>query len=305
MRILVIGANGFVGPHLCRFLEDCGDDVVRLNGPGGPRPQGGAAIDIRDVGAVKEAVDRADPDAIVHLAGISSVAQSHENPGAALEANALGTLNVCVAVRASKRPIRLLYVSSGEVYGVVPGDQPASEGTPLAPSSPYAASKVAAETVCFQFARSYGLHIVCARPFNHLGAGQAPTFAIPSFARQLAHARQTGGTAALAVGNLAHVRDFSHVRDVVAAYRLLLDRGASGEAYNICSERGRSMRSILDELVELAGVTADVRVDEAKLRPVDIPFLVGSGRRIRDLGWAPRWTVRDALTDVLADAVTP
>jgi GDP-4-dehydro-6-deoxy-D-mannose reductase len=303
MRVLVMGANGFVGPHLCRLLEDSGDEVVPVGGPGAETMIGAVPIDVRDAWAVADAISRAHPDAIVNLAGISSVAQSHENPSAALEVNVLGTLNVCIAVRASKRPIRLLYVSSGEVYGAVPGDQPATEATPLAPSSPYAASKVAAETVCFQFARSYGLHIVCARPFNHLGAGQAPAFAIPSFARQLEQAREAGGTAALSVGNLAHVRDFSHVRDVVAAYGLLLGQGVSGEVYNICSEQGRSMRSILDELVDLAGVRADVHVDEAKLRPVDIPFLVGSSLRIRALGWAPRWTVRDALKDVLADAV--
>jgi GDP-4-dehydro-6-deoxy-D-mannose reductase len=302
MRVLVIGANGFVGPHLCRLLEDSGDEVVRVNGPGGVQSPSVAQIDLRDARAVSEAVGSAHPDAIVNLAGMSSVAQSHENPSAAFEINGLGALNVCIAMRASKPGVRLLYVSSGEIYGAVSTERPAAEDTIPAPLSPYAASKVAAETACFQFARSYGLHVVCARPFNHLGAGQALAFAIPSFARQLEQARKISGTAMLSVGNLAPVRDFSHVRDVVAAYRLLLERGVRGEAYNICSGQGRSMRSILEELIELAGVSTEIRVDPAKCRPVDIPALVGSAAKVRALGWSPRLTVRDALRDVLADA---
>jgi GDP-4-dehydro-6-deoxy-D-mannose reductase len=301
MRVVVVGANGFVGPHLCRFLTESGDDVVALGGPSGAPPSGGRVVDVRDEAAVRGAIERADPDAVVHVAGISSVAQSHESPSTTFEVNALGALNVCMALRSSRRGIRLLYVSSGEVYGALPADQMATEQTPLAPSSPYAASKVAAETVCFQFARSYGLHIVCARPFNHLGSGQAANFAVPSFARQLAQALKAGGPAVLSVGSLAQIRDFSHVRDVVAGYRLLLDRGASGEAYNIASGVGRSMASLLDDLIELVGVAVDVNVDPAKIRPVDIPYLVGSAAKLRALGWSPRWTVRDALKDVLAD----
>jgi GDP-4-dehydro-6-deoxy-D-mannose reductase len=304
MRVLVIGANGFVGPHLCRLLEDSGDEVVPLCGVGGMHLPNAVQIDVRDARAVSDAVRSVSPHAIINLAGISSVSYSHENPTATLEVNALGALNVCLAARASESGVRLLFVSSGEVYGTVPEEQPATEQTVVAPTSPYAASKVAAETICFQFARSYGLHVVCARPFNHLGVGQAPAFAIPSFARQLEQARRTGSGAALSVGNLAPIRDFSHVRDVVAAYRLLLERGISGQVYNICSGHGRSMRSILDELVELAGVRADIHVDPGKLRPVDIPSLVGSAAKVRALGWSPRWSVRDALSDVLADMTT-
>ena len=300
MRVLVIGANGFVGPHLCGLLSNSGDDVVRLGGPG-PTQQGDATVDVRDAGAVMQAVRTAAPDAVINLAGISSVALSHQSPSATYEVNVLGALNVCLAVRALKPGVRLLYVSSGEVYGSIPGEQPATEQAPLAPSSPYAASKVAAETVCFQVARSYGLHVVCVRPFNHLGAGQAPTFAIPSFARQLLQARKSGETAQVSVGNLEPVRDCSHGRDVVGAYRLLLDRGGPGETYNVCSGQGRSMRSILDELIELAAVPAEVRVDPAKVRQVEIPWMVGSAAKIQSLGWSPRSTVRDALKDVLAD----
>jgi GDP-4-dehydro-6-deoxy-D-mannose reductase len=304
MRVLVIGANGFVGPHVCRALQQAGDEVIALDGVGGAGPQaqaGTSVIDVRDGPAVTEAIGRARPDAIIHLAGVSSVAHSHDDPVGTFEVNTLGALNVCVAVKTSVPAARLLYVSSGEVYGAVPDGAPATEQTVLAPSSPYAASKVAAESVCLQFARSYGLHVICARPYNHIGPGQSPTFAIPSFARQLMEARRAGRSATLLVGNLEPVRDFSHVLDVAAAYRLLLLRGLSGEVYNVCSGQGRSIRSMLDELVELVGLQVDIQIDPAKLRPVDLPFMIGDATKLRALGWAPRLTVRDALTDLLSE----
>ncbi len=304
MRVLVTGADGFVGGHLCEALEAAGDVVLPLCGSSHSRLVSTCAhaqvIDIRDPQAVREAVLRARPDAIIHMAAVSSVARSHSEPADTFEVNARGTLSLCLAARALESPVRVLLVSSGEVYGVVTNDL-ADEETRLAPLSPYAASKAAAEIVAFQFARSYGLHVVCARPFTHLGAGQAPTFAIPSFARQLVAVRQSGGSGTLSVGDLEPIRDFSHVRDVVSAYRLLLDRAPSGETYNVCSGEGRSVRSVLDELIELTQVTVDVRVDPSKLRPTEIPRLVGNPAKLHALGWTPRWTVRDALADVLAE----
>jgi GDP-4-dehydro-6-deoxy-D-mannose reductase len=303
MRVLVTGADGFVGPHLCRFLEARGDTAVPVHGP---RPAGRTAdalhLDVRDGAAVRDLFARIEPDAVIHLAGISSVAFSHGEPAATFEINALGALHVCVAARALGPKVRLLLVSSGEVYGARSSDQPTVESAPLHPTSPYAASKVAAEVLGLQFARAYGLHVVCARPFNHLGAGQAPSFAIPSFARQLAGARARRERTRMSVGNLEPVRDFSHVDDVVEAYRLLLERGAPGEVYNVCSGHGRSIRSVLDELVTLAGVSVDVVVDPAKLRPADIPILIGDPAKLGALGWAPKRTVRDALAQVLAEA---
>jgi GDP-4-dehydro-6-deoxy-D-mannose reductase len=287
-------------------LEHAGDEVIPLYGIGAteqPLHTSTAVIDVRDRQAVAEAIAHARPEAIVHLAGVSSVAHSHGDPVGTFEINALGALNVCVAIKASAPTARLLYISSGEVYGAVPNRAPATEQTALAPCSPYAASKVAAETACLQFARSYGLHVVCARPYNHIGPGQAPTFAIPSFAQQLREARQAGRGATLLVGNLEPVRDFSHVLDVVAAYRVLLLRGLSGEVYNVCSGHGRTIRSMLDELVELVGIPADIQIDPGKVRPVDLPFLVGDASKLRALGWVPRLTVRDALVDLLSQTL--
>jgi GDP-4-dehydro-6-deoxy-D-mannose reductase len=303
MRVLVTGADGFVGHHLRAYLHGRGDTVVAWAGPrpANHPPPDFDVVDVRDATAVHLAVANAKPDAIIHLAAISSVAQSHAEPALALEVNAMGTLHLCAAAKALSPSPRLLLVSSGEVYGDT-GTQPATETTVLAPTSPYAASKVAAEAVAFQFARSYGMRVVCARPFNHLGRGQAPNFAVPAFARQLVEARRSRARRAMSVGNLDPIRDFSDVGDVVEAYGLLLDRGVSGESYNVSSGTGHSIRSILQQLVEITEVDIDVRVDPAKVRASELPVLVGDSSKIRALGWVPRRTLGDTLRDVVADA---
>jgi GDP-4-dehydro-6-deoxy-D-mannose reductase len=306
MRVLVTGSDGFVGGHLCRLLRDSGDDVVAWHGPrefGSPaNVEHPEVVDVRNAQAVHDAVDRARPEAIIHLAAISSVARSNAEPAVTFDVNTMGTLHLCVAAKTLAPGARVLLVSSGEVYGPTAPGERATEAAPLAPTSPYAASKAAAETIGLQFARSYGLHVVCARPFTHLGTGQAAGFSIQSFARQLVEARsRREARATISVGNLEPVRDFSHVRDVVAAYRLLLQRGARGEAYNVCSGEGRSIRSVLEELVELCGASVEVRIDRARLRPADLPNLVGDASKLHALGWEPRWTLRDALRDILAE----
>jgi GDP-4-dehydro-6-deoxy-D-mannose reductase len=303
MRVLVTGADGFVGDHLSRYLLERGDTVI---GWAGPRPGNHApppfdVVDVRDAAAVHTALAKARPDAVVHLAAISSVTQSHAEPALAFAVNAMGALHLCTAAKAVSPSPRVLLVSSGEVYGNT-GERAATETAVLRPTSPYAASKIAAEAVALQFARSYAMQVVCARPFNHLGRGQAPNFAVPAFARQLVDARRSRARRAIAVGNLEPVRDFSDVRDVVAAYGLLLDRGLSGEVYNVSSGVGRSMRSLLDELIAIAEVDVDVRVDPARVRATELPVLIGDSSKIRALGWAPTHTLAETLGEVIADA---
>ncbi|WP_394838086.1 GDP-mannose 4,6-dehydratase [Pendulispora rubella] len=298
MRILVTGADGFVGKHLCRHLRDDGADVFELRGPETPGP---ANIDLTDGEAVARAVHEYRPEGVVHLAGFSSVAQSHADPARAFAVNVLGTVNILAALRKSAPAARTVVVSSGEVYGKISEGQHATETSPLAPSSPYAASKAAAETAAGQFFRSYGLPVVVARPFNHLGAGQAAHFVVPSFARQLLAIRTGKIEARLEVGNLEPVRDFSHVRDVVEAYRLLLLRGAPGEAYNVGSGTGRSILSVLGELRNLVGVDVEPTVSPERFRPAEIPYLVGDAAKLRALGWQPKRTVTEALRDVIEE----
>jgi len=294
VRVLVTGAGGFVGRHLTRFLASVGDEVIACPGPEGP-----GALDVTAATAVQRRVAEATPDAIVHLAGISSVAWSHANAGKTMAVNVIGTTNLLEAVRTEAPRARLLLVGSGEMYGRLQDGRPAREEDPLRPLSPYASSKGAAEQVAGQYAASYGLQVVCARPFNHLGAGQSPQFVVPSFARQIAEVKHGRREAVIEVGDLSPVRDFLHVVDVVRGYRSLLLPSTPTGVYNLCSGTGRSIRSVLDELLKLAGVQAEVRVDPARLRPIEIPWLVGDSSRASAIGWPPQHAVTDALREVL------
>jgi GDP-4-dehydro-6-deoxy-D-mannose reductase len=298
MRVLITGANGFVGVHLSRALQRAGHEVVALSGPGGPEPH----CDLRDGAAVRKIVSNTRPTAVVHLAAVSSVAASHQEPGRTVELNVGGTLNLLEGLRREAPSARLVLVGSGEMYGASLGRRPAREDDQLIPLSPYAASKVSAEVLGFQYARSYGLDVVCARPFTHLGSGQAASFAVPSFARQVAAIKSGRSQARVSVGNLDVVRDILHVDDVVAAYVLLLNAGQSGRAYNIASGSGRTMRSLLDGLIAAAKVSVEVWVDPERVRPVEIPEMIGDASRLGELGWTPALTVEAALSDVLKDA---
>ena len=300
MRILVTGADGFAGPYLCELLRAAGDEVVEAHGP---RAEGASMtalnFDIADEAAVRAAVEKARPEGIIHLAAFSSVARSHGNPARVFAVNALGTVNLLTAVRESAPEARVLLISSGEVYGPVPEGARASEEQALVPLSPYAISKQAAELAGQQFHRSYGLQVVVARAFSPLGAGQDPTFVVPSFAAQLRAIRQKKADPVLRAGNLEAIRDFSHVRDMAAAYRLLLTAGVAGQTYNVCSGIGRTIRSVLEEMLAVSGLSVRIELDPARLRPLDIPSLVGAPDKLRALGWEPKHTVTSALREVL------
>jgi GDP-4-dehydro-6-deoxy-D-mannose reductase len=300
MRVLVTGAGGFVGRHLCEHLAARGDQPVAVGLPDGP--DAAAHLDVTDAPSVIEAMEAARPDAVVHLAGLSSVAASHREPARTFAVNALGAVHVLAAARQVAPRARVLLVGSSEMYGAVEAGTRATEDAPLRPLSPYASSKVAAEVAGFQFFRGPGLAVISARPFNHLGRGQRTDFVVPSFAAQIAAIRKGSAPAVLQVGNLGPVRDFSHVDDVVRAYRLLLEEGEPGQAYNICSGEGRSIRSILERMLALAGLEARIEVDPARFRESDLPYLVGDPRKLHALGWTPERSVDEALRDALDDA---
>jgi GDP-4-dehydro-6-deoxy-D-mannose reductase len=302
MRVLVTGADGFVGKHLCRHLRENGDEVIEAHGPRGDSAHApGLSVDVTALESVRACVAEARPDGVIHLAGFSSVAKSHQDPARAFAVNAQGSVNLLVALKESAPRARVVLVGSGEMYGAVPSGTRATEDTPLRPLSPYAAAKVAAEVAGLQFTRGYKLEVVSARPFNHLGPGQDPGFVVPAFAAQLARIGADQAEPVLKVGDLGPIRDFSHVRDVVAAYRLMLLRGEAGAAYNVCSGAGRSIRDLLDEMLRLSGVNARVEVDPARLRPAEIPSLVGDPARLIALGWEPRLGATDALREVLEE----
>jgi GDP-4-dehydro-6-deoxy-D-mannose reductase len=299
VRVLVTGSSGFVGQHLSRYLISVGDEVIPCPGPDGP-----GALDVTDGAAVLHRVAEVQPEAIVHLAAVSSVAWSHTHPAKTFLVNTLGTVNLLEAVRTAAPKARLLLVGSGEMYGRLVGGHRAHEADPLRPLSPYAASKCAAEEAARQYAASYDISVVFARPFNHLGAGQALQFVVPSFARQIADVKAGKRVPIVEVGDLSPVRDFLHVEDVVRGYRMLLMAGEPTVAYNLCSGDPVAIRALLEQLVEIAGVQVEIRVDPTRFRPVEIPWLVGDGSRAHSVGWAPRRTTREALNEALGEALS-
>ena len=256
--------------------------------------------DVADGAAVGRVMADVVPDAVYHLAAMTHVGESWEHPGQVLRVNVLGTAEILAAARSIEGSPRVLVVSSAEVYGVVtPAQLPLGEDTPTQPASPYAASKLAAEAVAFQAWRGYGQHVIVVRPFNHIGPGQSPNFFVPALAKRIVDARRSGARS-LPVGTLTTRRDFTDVRDVVAAYRLLVERGVPGEVYNVCSGRDVAMSEVATRLLELAGVDLTLETDPSLVRPVDVPVLRGSAERLRvATGWEPHIPLAATLADVL------
>ena len=303
MRALITGAGGFVGPHLARHLESCGDRVVPIDLGNGP--------DLRDHGAWADTVAGVSPDVIYHLAGWSDVGGSWSDPLSTFEVNVMGTMSVLEAARRAGTG-RVVVVSSADVYGTVtPAELPITEEHPVRPRSPYGASKQATEAAALHYHRGRGLDVVVVRPFNHIGPGQSHRFAAPSFARQIAAAEQPGhGTngddtepVTLRHGDLTPERDLTDVRDVVRAYRLLATSGQPGECYNVCSGRAVAMSRVLDTLLGLSGAAIRPEVDPDLLRPVEVPALRGSPDKLAAAtGWHPTIELDQTLGEVLDDA---
>jgi GDP-4-dehydro-6-deoxy-D-mannose reductase len=295
VKALVTGAGGFVGPHLCAHLRAAGDEVVD---PGNER----AGFDITDREIVEDVLTRHRPDVLYHLAARSDVAASWRDPSGTLRVNVEGTQHVLDGARAAGVQ-RVLVVGSAEEYGRVdPADLPLREDAPLRPITPYGASKVAASYVALQAWLGAGLETIRVRPFSHTGPGQLDTFLIPALARRIA-AAERDANATVAVGALDPIRDVSDVRDVVRAYRLLMEEGVPGEVYNVCGGTGIAVREIVDQLVGRARRPVRVEVDPALLRPVEVPVLVGDAAKLRAAtGWAPEHAIDATLDDVLAEA---
>lgn len=292
MRVLVTGASGFVGSWLARACEDAGEQVARASRADG--------VDLRDVAAARAAVRAAQPDVVYHLAALASVARSWEQPRAVLEDNIALTLGVLEAVRAEAPEARVLAVSSGEVYGP-PATLPVTEDAPLRPQSPYAVSKVACDLLAGLYADAHGLAVVRARPFNHSGPGQGPTYVLSSFCRQVAAARRAGRPLEVVSGNPETRRDYSDVRDVVRAYRMLAARGQPGAVYNVCSGASASGAELIALVEQAAGEPVRHRIDEALVREHEVMEVCGSCARLAEAtGWAPEIPLARTVADTLA-----
>ncbi len=259
-------------------------------------------FELLDPAQVDAQLALARPDAVLHLAAQSNVPLSFQDPEGTLRVNLIGTLRLFEGFRRAGISPRVVFVSSGDVYGHVPeSEMPITEERVPHPRNPYAVSKVAAEALCFQWSRTEHLGVTVARPFNHVGAGQSDAFALPAFARQIAEIKAGRREPVIEVGDIDVTRDFLHVNDVVEGYLALLATGEPGGIYNIASGQDRRVRDLLERMIALAGVRAEIRPDPARHRHAEQRAVRGSNAKIKGLGWQPTRGIDEALAEILQD----
>lgn len=311
MRVLVTGAGGFVGRHLVRELDGAGYDILATDIIEAPADSGRdgyservtfGRLDLTDMGGLQAVLSDYAPRAVFHLAAQSSAARSFEEPRETLETNIFGTFNLLEAVRASMgdTPPRFLSVGSCEEYGRRgPEEMPLTERSPVEPVSPYAVSKAAQSMLVLQYHSAYGIECMATRSFSHTGPGQTDRFVLPAFAKQCAAIKAGLSEPQIRVGNLEVTRDFLDVRDVVRAYRLLIEKGLAGTIYNVCRGEGLSLGEALSALEGMTGREVETKTDPGLLRPVDVPLLVGDSGRLRaETNWTPSISKERMLEDL-------
>ena len=276
MKALIIGAAGFVGKYLIDHLVDEGWDVAATRLPSETIDTHVPVheLDILEPDSIAALLEETKPECIFHLAAQSSVAVSWEQPALTVDVNIKGAVNLLEAVRGMAKPSRVLLIGSGEEYGyVLPEELPIREDTPLRPGNIYAATKIAQGMIGQIYARAYGIEVIIIRAFNHAGPGQADTFVLPNFCKQVAMIEAGLSPPVIKVGNLEAKRDFTDVRDIVRAYRLLAEKGECGEIYNVGSGKAVTVRELLGMILSLAKVEISVVTDPSRIRPSEVPVI--------------------------------
>lgn len=292
MRALITGGNGFVGRHLAEHLRASGDDVVAVD----------RDCNVTVEGRVERALREHEPDVIYHLAAMTHVGESWNNRIEFVRVNVFGTRNVLEAAHKVVPTAPILLVSSADVYGIVSeGELPLLETHPAVPANPYAQSKLQAELLAQNVARETGQRVVIVRPFNHVGPGQSTKFVIPALVSRLLDAKERE-LDEISVGDLSTRRDFSDVRDIVRAYRLLMEKGRSGEIYNVASGHDTALVDIANDLVERIVPNVKLVPDVALIRPVEVPVMRGSYDKTNQAtGWEPTISLSTSLDDVIEE----
>ncbi|MCH7760851.1 GDP-mannose 4,6-dehydratase [candidate division TA06 bacterium] len=310
MRVLITGVTGFAGSHLCDLLltkedvEIFGVKRWRSQTENIEHLQSKITLlegDIRDSTSMREILKKVRPDRIFHLAAQSFVLTSWKLPMEVLETNIMGQLNLLEGVRSLGLDPLIHIAGSSEEYGLVqPEDLPLKEETPLRPLSPYGVSKVVQDLLGFQYFKSYGMRIIRTRGFNHTGPRRGSVFVTSDFAHQISLIEKKRIKPVIRVGNLEAVRDFTDVRDMMRGYWLALEKGEPGEVYNIASGKGIKIREVLDCLLKLSGVEVKIEEDPEKMRPSDVPILIGDSHKFREKsGWRPEIPFEKTLRDIL------
>ena len=309
MRILVTGAAGFGGRHACRELSEHGHIVVGADCVSVPQDVAAIAewfkLDVGRADACQDVLAQARPDACLHLAGIAFVPNADAAAEKVFQVNTLGTLHMLDAAAAVASSMRMLVVTTSEVYGddgKQPDAEPLREDAPLAPRNLYGISKAAADQCALLYARTKNMDVMTARPSNHTGPGQRPPFVVPAFVERLLALRGAGG-GVVKVGNLESQRRFLDVRDVVRAYRLLLEKGRAGEAYNISTAVSLRIGTVLDLLAAKLQVDVETEIEPAYYRPTDATAALDLTKIEQDCGWQAAYDLASTLDAMLVDAL--
>jgi GDP-4-dehydro-6-deoxy-D-mannose reductase len=308
MKALITGICGFVGGHLTRLLLSRGHEVVGLDVGDresafdlGTREVKVFKGDLRDEDVISKTLTEFKPDTVFHLAAQSSVKLSFENPFETFSANLIGTLVLLETISKLDMPVKTLIISSSEVYGrLKPEECPVTEDHPLQPINPYAVSKASVDLLAQQYFLAYRMPVYIARAFSHSGPGQKTVAVLSDWAFQIAKIDLGLSPAQLKVGNTKVQRDYADVRDVVKAYVDIIEKGKAGKPYNVCSGKGYKLSDLLDKYRSLTDKEVEVATDKSRMRPVDIPILIGSYERLSaDTGWKPTIPIETTLSDSL------
>ena len=299
-RVLIFGAGGFVGSYLCKEFLNNGYKVSGTDkGEGSALPSevDFYKTDLMQADEVEKLIGQIQPDIIVNLAAISSVGASWNMPQTTMAINVIGALNIMEAARKSEQKPKILFVGSSEEYVI--SENPLDENTQLNANNPYGISKVTQEQFAKLYREQYGLKIYCVRPFNHTGIGQRDSFVLPSFCKQVAEIDKSGKDGKIQVGNLKVKRDFSHVKDVVRAYRMIVESNNCNQIYNVGSGNAYSLEDMLTYIIGLSNQNIEIEVDQNRIRPTDQPVICCDRSLIgKELGWEPQYDVYDALKEM-------
>lgn len=299
-KVLIFGIAGFVGRYLAlEFLNNgyvvSGSDIKQDKNI--PTKVEFYEADLLDANAVFTLIKKIKPDIIFNLAAISSVGASWNIPQTTMLLNVNGALNILEAVRKSEKNTKIMFIGSSEEYEAT--DKPIDEKTPLNANNPYGISKLTQERFAVIYRERYGMQIYCVRAFNHTGVGQTDSFVLPSFCKQVAKIEKSGGQGIIKVGNLAAERDFSNVKDIVRAYRMICECDDCKEIYNVGSGKAYKLSDLLDYIVSLSKQSISVEVVAERFRPVDTPVICCDYRKIKNkLGWEPKYSIHDTLKEM-------